>query len=337
MPSLYNKSEGILCFLETNMTKYVSIGFASLIIFTPTLSFAQDMLPSAMSQTSIYISTSGISDSLAEERRYDPEFNEHYRKEGTSKKSYTTNPVLPPAKLTYTSSLARRSANLATLKSNYYRKNSSPEAKAMIDQLFTTGTYGAVDAKLQSVGLSSSNFADVFATHIALNWQAAYSIPESEFSDSYTVALAKQVRKMLSAEPTMRTLNDVQKQFSAEELIAQAVIASAMNEQGQTNPQFKQAAQTFGRAALKQFGFDYTQFKITSEGFVPIGKKRSDATDAAPGAETTAVASASPAKTDTSEGSSSLFPGIVIAGLAGSGIAAAFLYGKNKGANKRNG
>jgi hypothetical protein len=307
--------------------------FTAIVFFCfPNLAIAQEgwVFPPPMSSDLVVISNTTFESYINDNK-------ESYSTSRTpSYKPSQTNSLSPPSKLTYTSSLARRSSNLATLKSRYFKQNSRPEAKAMIDQLFTTGTYAAVDSKLQSVGLSSSNYADVFATHIASNWQAAHSIPESQFPDANIIALAKQVRKMLSAEPSMRTMNDVQKQFSAEELIAHAIIASAMNDQGQSDPQFRRAAQTYGRAALKQFGFDYTQFKITSEGFVPTGKKRSDASDAAPGAEPTAVASASPAKTDTSEGSG-LFPGIVIAGLAGSGIAAAFLYGKNKGAKKGNG
>jgi hypothetical protein len=56
------------------------------------------------------------------------------------------------------------------------------------------------------------------------------------------------------------------------------------------------------------------------------------------GEASTQLASASAAKGDTDEGSGSgLLPGVLIAGLAGSTLAAAFLYGKNKGAKKGNG
>jgi uncharacterized SAM-binding protein YcdF (DUF218 family) len=176
----------------------------------------------------------------------------------------------PPAKLTYALSPARRGANLAKLKSIYLKQNNSAEAKAMFDELFTTNMYSAVDAKSQSVGMSSSNFCDVFAMHIAASWEAAHAVPQPGVPETNIVALAEQMKQLFSRDQNIRSLNDAQKQLSSEELIAQTLVASALYQQGKTNLQMKQAGQNFGRAALKQLGFDYTKFKITSEGFEPL-------------------------------------------------------------------
>jgi hypothetical protein len=284
-----------------------------------------DIVPSPYTQTLNYIQIGGVADTLEEETRRDRYRDDETDQEDTSS-STQASPPPPPAKLTYAPSPARRSANLAKLKSLYLKTNNDPQAKAMFDQLFTTSIYSAVDLRLQSIGLSSANFADVMATHIAMNWQAANSVPDSNFPEANIIALAKQVRQLFSNDPHMRTLNDTQRQFAAEELMAQMLVAASMNDAGQTDPQMKQAAQSYGRAALKQFGFDYAQFDITAEGFTPRSKKRSDASDAVAGEEK-ALASATPSDA-AAEGSPNY---ALIAGAAGAGLGLAFLIGKAVG------
>jgi hypothetical protein len=309
---------------------------ATVLFCFPNSAFAQEgwVFPPPLSDNLVYVSSTTFEGYLGDDK------HSKSTSRTLSSPPRETNTTAPLAKLTYSPSSARRVTNLAALKSRYLQQNRGADAKTFFDELFSLGTYSAVDAKFREIGLSSGNIGDVFAVHIATNWQAANGLKDSDLSESHTAALARQFKKMLIKDSSIRTFNDVQKQQTAEDLIAQILVASSMNEQGQTNPQMKRAAINFGRAALKQLGFDYTQFTITSEGLVfATGKKRSDATEVLPGAEDgTQLASASAAKGDAGDGTGSgLLPGVLIAGLAGSTLAAAFLYGKNKGAKKGNG
>jgi hypothetical protein len=171
------------------------------------------------------------------------------------------------SKLAYTISPARRSSNLATLKSAYLKNYNSPEAKAMFDQLFSASIYAAVDAHFESAGLSSQNVGDVFAAYILANWQSAHSNSNSENTDDYLPALAAQTQRFFGNNPNIIALSDAQKQLYCEEMIAQILISSSMNERAPTDPQMKQAAQSFGRSALQQIGLDYNKFKITTAGY----------------------------------------------------------------------
>ncbi len=173
----------------------------------------------------------------------------------------------PAAALSYTFSLTRRSENLAAIRSRYLQNNYAAEDKAIFDQLFTPGIFSAVDAKFGAAGLSSANLGDVLAAHLLSSWQAANALPDSAIPKDNLLALAKQISQTSFAN-NMRTLNDEQKQKAAEELISQILVASALNERGKAYPQFKQAAQDYGRAAIKQFGIDYTRFDITAKGYV---------------------------------------------------------------------
>jgi hypothetical protein len=319
------------------MVRNIATVFTLSLIAVPVLAQGVfSMAPPPLTTSSIFNSTIGAASSNMEKldrERYEEERN--FRQSPIRQST----PFPPPAKLTYTPSNSRRNANLAQLKSNYLKQNKSPDAQAMLNQLFSLEIYSAVDAKFRENGLSSANIGDVYAVHVATNWQTAKGLKDSEFPNSYTIALAKQFRTMLAKESGMNTLNDAQKQFTADEMIAQILVASSMNEASSQSYEMKQAAQSYGSAALKQFGFDHTQFDITSQGYTQKGKKRSDASDAVPGGgDGTQLASASAAKGDTDEGTGSgLLPGVLIAGLAGSTLAAAFVYGKNKGAKKGNG
>jgi hypothetical protein len=212
----------------------------------------------------VIASTTGFEQMINDERKCEEFRNNDYEYEDDEEDALRT------ATLTYIPSPARRNSNLAKLKSVYLKQNNNAEVKAMFDELFTTNMYSAVDAKFEKASMSSANFADVMAAHIVTNWQAAHSVSDANVPEIATLALATKMDEMLGTDKNMRALSDPEKQLAAEELIAQTLIAAALNEQGQANPQIKQAAQNFGRAALKQLGFDYTKFKITSEGLGPV-------------------------------------------------------------------
>jgi hypothetical protein len=255
----------------------------------------------------------------------------------TSSSSYPSQ-VITEATTTYTPSTSRTRANLQTFV-NKTRKV-DPQGAADLEKTFaSTDVIGIMGQEMAKVGLNKNNAADAFAVYWINAWQVAHgdnSVP----SKAMARAVAAQAARGMSQSPEFNRATDAQKQEMAEALIVQAMLVASAMEQMAGNPSQMKALATAVRQGAKASGLDLDAMTLTEQGFVKAGKKRSDASDAVPGAEPTAVASASPAKTDTSESGglfSGALPGILIAGLAGSGIAAAFLYGKNKGANKRNG
>jgi hypothetical protein len=281
-----------------------------------------------------------MTETLANERR-----NKSSKDYNNSSKKYsdTSNSQFLNGSTTYTPSTARTRTNLQNF-ANKTRKN-DPEGAAKMEQLFaSTDIIGQIGSVMQSyAGLDKNNAADAFALYWVSAWKASKGDVSDKSAASYK-AVAAQAARGMSQSPEMARATDAQKQEMAEALLVQSALIDGMLAEYGSDPAMMAKLAQSVRQGAKASGLDLDAMTLTEQGFVKADKKRSDASDAAPGAESTALASsgasASPAKTDTIEGSgllSGAFPGIVIAGLAGSGIAAAFLYGKNKGANKRNG
>jgi hypothetical protein len=244
--------------------------------------------------------------------------------------------------LTYTPSTARTRTNLQTFVNKTRRAD--PQGAAKMEQMFaSTDIMKAIGDGMRSIGLNKNNAADAFALYWINAWEASRG-RITPTSPTMAKAVAAQAANGMAQSPDFINATDAQKQEMAEALMVQAVMIEGYIEAAEGDPNLLKNIATAVRQGAKASGLDLDAMTLTEQGFVKADKKRSDASDAAPGAEPTALASsgasASPAKTDTSEGSglfSGALPGILIAGLAGSGIAAAFLYGKNKGTNKRNG
>jgi hypothetical protein len=249
--------------------------------------------------------------------------------------SLDVNTNVTSTSLAYTPSTTRTRANLQSF-ANKTRKF-DPEGAAKMEQLFaSTDIIGQIGTVMRSyAGLNKNNAADAFALYWVSAWKASKGDVSDKSVASYK-AVAAQAARGMSTSPEMARATDAQKQEMAEALLVQSALIDGMLEEYGSNPAMMAKLAQSVRQGAKASGLDLDAMTLTEQGFVKAAKKRSDASDAAPGAEPTALASASPAKTDTSEGNS-LFPGILIAGLAGSGIAAAFLYGKNKGTKKGNG
>jgi hypothetical protein len=252
----------------------------------------------------------------------------------------STSPILSSnisVSLTYTPSSSRTRANLQ----NFVNKSrrADPEGAAKLEQLFaSTNIIGEIGKGMRSVGLNKNNAADAFALYWINAWEASRgSITQT--SAAKAQAVAAQAASGLSSSPEFSRATDAQKQEMAEALMIQAVMIEGYIEAAEGNPQQLKAIANAVRQGAKASGLDLDAMTLTEQGFVKAtGKKRSDATEALPGADNKQLASASAATGDTGEDTGSgLFPGILIAGLAGSGLAAAFLYGKNKGVKKSNG
>jgi hypothetical protein len=305
------------------------LAFTFLFLCSP--AFSQDFLqfsPYSIENFGSNIVYDNLMDNLVEDN-----------KSFSNKNSSQVTPYQVQALTTYTPSTSRTRTNLQNFASK--TRKVDPEGAAKMEQLFaSTDIIGQIGSVMRSyAGLDKNNAADAFALYWVSAWKASKGDVSDKSAASYK-AVAAQAARGMSTSPEMARATDAQKQEMAEALLVQSALIDGMLEEYRSNPAMMAKLAQSVRQGAKASGLDLDAMTLTEQGFVKAGKKRSDATDAAPGAETTAVASASPAKTDTSEGSgllSGAFPGIVIAGLAGSGIAAAFLYGKNKGANKRNG
>jgi hypothetical protein len=244
--------------------------------------------------------------------------------------------------LTYTPSPSRTRANLQ----NFVNKSrkADPQGAAELEKTFASNdVIGIMGAEMAKVGLDKNNTADAFAVYWINAWQVAHG-DSSTPSRSMARAVAAQAARGMSTSPEFAAATNAQKQEASEALMVQAMLVASAMEQMAGNPSQMKALANAVRQGAKASGLDLDAMTLTEQGFVKAtGKKRSDATEALPGgqqsgADGTQLASASAAKGGTDEGSGSgLLPGVLIAGLAGSTLAAAFLYGKNKGAKKGNG
>jgi hypothetical protein len=269
-----------------------------------------------------------------------PTINEKKRKENGETQQILNVPT--NVQMTFNVSTSRTRTNLQNF-ANKTRKVDPEGAAKMEQMLASTDIMKAIGDGMRSIGLNKNNAADAFALYWINAWEASRG-RITPTSPAIAKAVAAQAAIVMAQSPEFQNATDAQKQEMAEALMIQAVMIEGYIEAAEGDPNLLKNIAAAVRQGAKASGLDLDAMILTEQGFVKAGKKRADASDAAPGAKATAVASsgasASPAKTDTSEGSgllSGAFPGIVIAGLAGSGIAAAFLYGKNKGANKRNG
>jgi hypothetical protein len=248
------------------------------------------------------------------------------------------------ASLTFTPNMQRRKQTFNNLLAEFDKLQPGIGSQFR-PVLFGTGS-GDIIQQVQAFistkyGLKTNNLADAYTIYWISAWEATNGTLGKEPSISKIKAVKEQISRAFLSIPSIASSSDANKQSYSEVLLVQAALIGSFEEQVKAGTMKLSDMKEGVRRGSKALGVDLDSFILTETGFEPKNlRKHSDASEAAPGAEATAVASASSAKTDTNEGSSLLsgaFPGIVIAGLAGSGIAAAFLYGKNKGANKRNG
>jgi hypothetical protein len=316
-------------------------------LFASLISFSNSVLadftfnfPPPLTISTNYISTSGISDSLAEERRA-RQFTKH------NKSTYSpTRPLVAPINLAFTPNMQRRRAQLNTLAEQIGRAN--PGRTEEFRSLFLGNGSGDIIQQMQSevsrYGLKTNNLAHAYALLWVDCWKMSQGDIESQLDTGQIKSVVAVAELALGSSPAIRNLNMTDKQALTDAMWIQLFVLSSAAEGVKTNMTTMSDFQKGVRQVAKTFNVDIDNFTLTPNGFVnAAAKKRSDATEALPGgqqsgADGTQMASASATKGDTDEGTGSgLLPGVLIAGLAGSTLAAAFLYGKNKGAKKGNG
>jgi hypothetical protein len=254
------------------------------------------------------------------------------------RQQYNSSSAVTNSSLTYTPSSSRTRANLQ----NFVNKSrkSDPQGAVKMEQLFaSTDIITEIDRGMREIGLNKNNTADAYALYWINAWEASRG-RITPTSPAKAKAVAAQAARGMAFSAEYSSATEAQKQEMAEALIIQAVMIEGYIEAAAGDPQQLKAIANAVRQGAKASGLDLDAMTLTEQGFVKAtGKKRSDATEALPGSsDGTQLASASAAKGGTDEGSGSgLLPGVLIAGLAGSTLAAAFLYGKNKGVKKGNG
>jgi hypothetical protein len=188
-------------------------------------------------------------------------------------------------------------------------------------------------------GMRANNLADAYTAYWIAASDAVNGKLGAQTSRSKAQAVRNQVESTFSSLSNTAFVSPAEIQKYSELLLIQTYLIASFEEQVKAGTLPLSEMQAGIHKGAKALGVDLDTFVLTETGFQLKNKKRSDATEALPGAEDgTQLASASAAKGDTGDGTGSgLLPGVLIAGLAGSTLAAAFLYGKNKGAKKGNG
>jgi hypothetical protein len=322
-----------LNFLEVAMKKICL--FLTAIFTFPTLGHAQmTWYPPAGAWPGAIQSTNNvINDSLSQ---VDTNKSDRYS-------TRPDDPFLATTSLTYTPSVSRTRANLQELGRKLIASDPINGAKAA-DQLASSNIIGAVGDHMEKrLGLERYNVAHAYTMYWITYW-GLVNKNYTSVSAIATRAVAKQAERAFASNAEFTKTDNATRQQAAEELLALAGLFDASQDAAKNDPVL---AEKFAKAALegsRKSQLELDKMTLTEQGFVKAtGKKRSDASDAVPGgqqsgADGTQMASASATKGDTDEGTGSgLLPGVLIAGLAGSTLAAAFLYGKNKGAKKGNG
>jgi hypothetical protein len=288
--------------------------------------------PSPIDTSSNYISTSGISDSLAEERRYKSDRNDR-----NTNKSYAPKPLIQPSSLTFTPNMQVRKQTFNNLLADFDKKQ--PGIKNQLRPVLYGGSSGDIIEQFDSIitseyGFRSNNLADAYTIYWITASDATNGLLEKKTTIFQAKAVKEQVTKAFLTIPAVAQASPANKQAYAEVLLIQAALIGSLAQQVRTGSMKMSDMQTNVRNGAKALGVDLDTFVLTETGFELKNKKRSDATNALPGTGDTQMAATTPAD----EGSGSdLLPGVLIAGLAGSTLAAAFLYGKNKSSKKGNG
>lgn len=222
--------------------------------------------------------------------------------------------IFASADFTYTPSKSRTRSNLQALANHL--KTSDPASGEQMERLFaSTDVINPVKGVMRRMGLDQNNVAHAYAIYWVIYWGLANNIHDAP-SPQAMQAVARQAEQGFAGNAEFAAMDNAQKQRAAEELMALAAIMDATSEEAKSNPDL--AAQS-AKAALqgsRKSGLQLDKMTLTDDGFVPNGKKRSDA---------------SGAKSVSDEDGISNTQLVLIAAAGGAGLAGVFLFGKAMG------
>jgi hypothetical protein len=206
-------------------------------------------------------------------------------------------------------------------------KSSDPANGAQMMQLFaTTDVISPVSAVITRFGLQKNNVAHAYALYWVVYWGLANNVHDTP-SQRALQAVARQAERGFAANPEFAMMDDAAKQQAAEELMALTAIMDATSEQTKSNPELAVQTQRAALRGSRASGLKLDQMTLTEDGFVPNGKKRTDAGDTE-GVEDKSLASLDTSSSDTGINNTQL---ALIAAAGGAGLAGLFLFGKAMG------
>jgi hypothetical protein len=230
--------------------------------------------------------------------------------------------------LNFTPNAAQRSKNITAYIDRLAEVDPNG-AKVIEAQLRTPGFFDNYGQMLRGVGLNPNGLADNMAAWWVTAWEASTGRDVETPTAAFPKVKLQAGRALGSA--VLSKMTNAQKQEMADGLAIQSVILAANLDHAKNNPAYrKQLAEQVKKMAMG-LKLDLGAMTLTSEGFRPKGKKRSDASDVA--GEEQALASndaAAPVPSDDSEGWSTAQIAL-IAAAGGAGIAGVFAIGKASG------
>jgi hypothetical protein len=212
---------------------------------------------------------------------------------------------------------------------NHMRKTDSVNA-AQMEQLFASNDIiGAVGSVMDRYGLERNNVAHAYALYWVVYWGLANKVYEAPSSKAMK-AVAAQAEIGFSGSANFASMNDAQKQATAEELMALVAILDGTSEQAKLDPALAEKAAKASLEGSRKSGLDLDAMTLTEDGFVPAkGRKRSDASDVVGEGEEKALAANDVGDDKGTDLSATQLA--LIAAAGGAGLAGVFLFGKAMG------
>jgi hypothetical protein len=237
----------------------------------------------------------------------------------------TASAAIGTTNMRYTPSKSRTLSNLQALAGKLQSADPTNGVKAK--QLFaSSNVIGAVQGVMSQLGLEKNNIAHAYALYWVVYWGLANN-EHSTPSATAVQAVARQAERGFAANAEFSVMDNAEKQQAAEELMALTAIMDASSELAKSKPSLARQMAEAAMEGSRRSGLELDKITLTEDGFVPNGKKRSDASDAVPDKEQ-ALASGD-ASSDGEGLSTTNFA--LIAAAGGASLVGVFLIGKAMG------
>jgi hypothetical protein len=181
-----------------------------------------------------------------------------------------TNVAGSVAKLTYKSSTARRTQNLAKFVEK--SRGSDPSGADQMSQLLaSTDIIGAIGQGIAPFGLRVDNVADAYTVYWTNAWLGSRGRNDT-LSKQQISAVRNQAANALLATNEFISATDAEKQEMAEAMLVQAALIEASVDNAKSNPATMTKVKTAIAQGAKAMGLDLYTMTLTPNGFVPAKK-----------------------------------------------------------------
>ena len=168
--------------------------------------------------------------------------------------------------LLFSPSSARRAANLRAFVDK--SRASNPSGAADLEQVFASGdVIEQLAGEMRKYGLQADNLADVYALWWISAWEAANGRASTE--DRGTIAAVReQSARALLAVPDFKAMSNADKQTTAEALMVQAMLVSALNDKYRADPTYGPQLRAATAKGARGMGLDLSAMELTPDGFI---------------------------------------------------------------------